>query len=358
MGSSRERIMNVFTGKEPDRVPLYDLLRNWKAIEYYSGQRLTYDNARIIVPEAISKTLDMTRSIRYPQKKHLKTEDGFTKIYEGWTSWIIERPFKTTEGLSAWIKKDIRRNNFWGFKEDDWLKNKINKYVSQQESIGDTLLLCTLAETWFCDAYTKAGLELFTYLYLDEPALISEWLEAKCERNIKIIEFGVNHKVSPIAFIGEDIASKGATIFSPEFLKKEFFSRVRKSINAFHKKKVKVVFHSDGYLMEVMEDIVNTGADALNPIEPASGMNLRDIKDEYGKKLILIGNIDCSQLLPFASPEEVEEVTRRTIRIAAPGGGYILSSSSELHDGIPLENIKTMHETAKKYGRYSLSGKK
>ena len=42
------------------------------------------------------------------------------------------------------------------------------------------------------------------------------------------------------------------------------------------------------------------------------------------------------------------------MRVAGPGGGYILGSDHSLHDGIPVENIYAMVETVKKYGEYPL----
>ena len=80
-------------------------------------------------------------------------------------------------------------------------------------------------------------------------------------------------------------------------------------------------------------------------------MDLRTVKEKYGKRFCLVGNIDSSRTLPYGTPEDVACEVREAIDIAAPGGGYILASDHSLHDGIPLENIVTMFAVGRSYGR-------
>jgi uroporphyrinogen decarboxylase len=81
-------------------------------------------------------------------------------------------------------------------------------------------------------------------------------------------------------------------------------------------------------------------------------MDIKEIKKDYGKRTCLLGNIDCSFLLVFGSPDEVRQNVRDTIAMAAPGGGYIISSSNSIHPGCRPENYLAMVDAARKYGRY------
>jgi uroporphyrinogen decarboxylase len=65
-----------------------------------------------------------------------------------------------------------------------------------------------------------------------------------------------------------------------------------------------------------------------------------------------MGNIDCTHLLPTGTTAEVEKAVRDTISVAAPGGGYILSSSNTIHPSCKGENYVAMVRAAHKYGRY------
>ena len=80
-------------------------------------------------------------------------------------------------------------------------------------------------------------------------------------------------------------------------------------------------------------------------------MDLRYVKERYGDRFCIIGNIDSSRTLPYGTPDEVAAEVREAIDIAAPGGGYVLASDHSLHDGIPVENILTMFRVGAEYGR-------
>ena len=76
--------------------------------------------------------------------------------------------------------------------------------------------------------------------------------------------------------------------------------------------------HTDGNIMPILDMIVESGIDALNPIEPAAGMDIGYLKEHYGDRVALVGNIDCGHLLCEAPVKEVCRVTRETIKVAAP----------------------------------------
>ena len=73
---------------------------------------------------------------------------------------------------------------------------------------------------------------------------------------------------------------------------------------------------------------------------------------DLGKKTCIIGNIDCQELLPEGTPDEVERAVRETLEIASPGGSYIISSSNSIHPGVIPENYIAMVEAVHKYGEY------
>jgi len=85
-----------------------------------------------------------------------------------------------------------------------------------------------------------------------------------------------------------------------------------------------------------------------------AGMNLKHLKDTYGDKLCLIGNIDVSQLLPFGTTDEVTQSVKKCIKDAGEGGGYMLSPCIDITNACKLENIFTMIFVTKKYGKYPL----
>jgi len=114
------------------------------------------------------------------------------------------------------------------------------------------------------------------------------------------------------------------------------------------------VYHSDGALQEVVEDIIGCGFDGLNPIEPPA-MDINAVKREYGRRISIIGNIDLGYTLTRGTPDEVREEVRQRIRDLAPGGGYAVSSSNSVPEYVPLANFNAMREATFEFGRYPIA---
>ena len=84
-------------------------------------------------------------------------------------------------------------------------------------------------------------------------------------------------------------------------------------------------------------------------------MDLRDVKERYGDKICILGNVDCRYVLPFGSEEDVRRDVRRCIDAAGGGGGFILASSNSIHANCKVDNVYIMVDEARKYGKYPLN---
>ncbi|MBS7634968.1 hypothetical protein KEJ34_05690, partial [Candidatus Bathyarchaeota archaeon] len=158
---------------------------------------------------------------------------------------------------------------------------------------------------------------------------------------------------APAYMYGDDIAYKHGLMISPKFLREEWLPRVKKVIYPVKRKGMKALFHSDGNIWDFIDDLIEAGFEGINSLEPIAGMDIGKVKAKHGDKLVLLGGIDCSQLLPLGSPQDVKRSVIQAIREGAPGSGYCLGSSSEIRPGTPLINVVTMFKTAAKYGRYT-----
>jgi uroporphyrinogen decarboxylase len=103
-----------------------------------------------------------------------------------------------------------------------------------------------------------------------------------------------------------------------------------------------------------MDPLVDSDIDGLDPLEPVAGMDIGRVKREYGRRICLVGNVDCSYLLSFGTPDQVVEAVKETIAKGSPGGGHILASSNSIHPGVNPQNYLAMIKAARKYGRYPI----
>ncbi len=346
----RERVETAMKLMETDRTPIYDLVLGDKFIRHFTGKIPPYGQAGVKAKcRAISQSLDMTRAADVGPVRPgvFKDEDGFVHVRDRWLHLGLKaRPFNDEKGALEWLKAynetTARRNKKLDLKKfsDRWRKD----FIRIQNYLGDdTVVLIRQSEIGLDFIRFRLGLEYFTYIYEDEPDLIREFLDLYCENEIKIIHAIADYKLSPCALTYGDIAMKNTLMHSPQWLRKEFFPRLKKINQAYHQHGIKCLFHSDGYLMPVMEDLLDSGIDGLNPIETAAGMDLKEVYDKYGDRMFLTGGIDMSQLLPLGSPEETRLVCQEAIK-AAPRG-YFLGSTSELDDSAKMENVLAMLES-------------
>ncbi len=153
---------------------------------------------------------------------------------------------------------------------------------------------------------------------------------------------------------GDDYAHRKAPIMSPGHFREFLLPYLREVVRVAKEKGVPFLKHTDGNLWPILDDIVGAGIDCLDPLEPIADMDMARVKAAYGDRIALAGNVDCGQLLPFATPAQVVEAVKETIAKGAPNGGFILASSNSIHPAVKPENYKAMVEAGREFGAYPL----
>jgi hypothetical protein len=345
--SKRERVEATLNLQETDRTPVYDLMFNDACIKYFAGVEAPYGEEGVKIKcKAIGKTLDMTRAADGgPAVPGCYTdEDGFVSTLDRWFNLGYKnKPFNDESGAIHWLKKSNNRlaTELKNIDVNETAKIIRERFITVQNYIGDdTVVLIRDSGTGLDHVRQKLGLQIFSYINYDEPELISEYMELFTQIEVKLIHAYADVKLSPCAMTFGDIAMKNALMHSPQWLRKEFFPRLKRLNDAYHEHNIKCLFHSDGNVMEVMDDLIASGIDGLNPIETVAGMNLSEVNRLYGDKIFFAGGIDMSQLLSYGTPEEVYKVSKEAIKTASPG--YFIGSTTELDNSSRLENIFAM----------------
>ena len=120
------------------------------------------------------------------------------------------------------------------------------------------------------------------------------------------------------------------------------------------KRDLKIAFHTDGYVIPIIDDLVEVGVDVLNPIQPES-MDPSEIKRRWGKELSMWGSVSVQSTLPFGTREDVKNETIERLKTICKGGGVILGPTHNVQVDTPVENFLTFIDTVKKYGDYPIS---
>src|SRR4030067_1789157 len=137
-------------------------------------------------------------------------------------------------------------------------------------------------------------------------------------------------------------------MFSPQMIRDLFLPRMKK---VAEKIKIPLIYHSDGNLMPILDDLLSLGMNGLANIEP-NAMDIVELKRKYGQRICLMGNIDLHYTRTRGTPEETEAEVKKRIEEVGPGGGYILASSNGLTAYCKPENVLAMSRALLKYGVY------
>lgn len=117
-----------------------------------------------------------------------------------------------------------------------------------------------------------------------------------------------------------------------------------------------VFLHSCGSIYNLIPDLIEIGVDILNPVQTsAGGMDPARLKKEFGSKITLWGGgCDTQDVLPRATPEEIDAHVKERIRTFAPGGGFVFTQIHNVQADVPPENILAMFNAVKKYRNYPI----
>ena len=163
----------------------------------------------------------------------------------------------------------------------------------------------------------------------------------------------IEHPCIGAVFSPDDIAHNTGLLINPAYLRKHLFPWYKKMGDVCRDKGIGYIFHSDGDCTDIMDDLIEAGFDAFNPIQP-NCMDIVEVKKKWGEKLCLIGNINLDSTLTLGSPEDVRAEVYERIRTIGPGGGYMVASSNSLTDYVPLDNMKAMLNATVEFGSYPL----
>jgi uroporphyrinogen decarboxylase len=197
----------------------------------------------------------------------------------------------------------------------------------------------------FTMTWEMMGFESFSLALFENEELIKTLNDHLGKLVLNMFEYFAQSNVVDAIWYSDDIAYTNSLLVSPDVLDKFFFPWLSK-IGVLAKKYDKpFIYHSDGILYDVIDKIIECGVDAIHPIEPKA-MNILDVKNLYGNKLCLIGNIDVD-LLARGSVDEVRNNVTRNIELVGSDGGYCVGSGNSIPEYVKLENYISMIETVK-----------
>lgn len=359
--TKRERIERALNFDFPDRVPYVDSFQHAGLIHKYTDKTnsCSWTTKEVII--LASKVADMVQGwgLGSSMSKGERSVDRHGIIWETneWYSGIVQRPFTSANDYAIVLEKEITRIRSSMpdypaveqkmFLDDDLLMAPVKKFreifQNYLKLLDGTMLMYPDISPGLDHLYTLGGWEIFTEMFYDHIDIIVAYMQTITAMHVERAHAIADKHLSPCVLIACDIAHKEGPLVSPKFLNEYYFPCVKCIVEAYHKHGMKVFYHSEGNLWPVLESLLATGIDGLNPCEPHSHMNVEDVRAKY-PELVLWGGVDNSYLLVDGTPEEVR-LRVDELKEIGKEGGLLIGSTGQIHPACKLENIISMIET-------------
>jgi uroporphyrinogen decarboxylase len=207
------------------------------------------------------------------------------------------------------------------------------------------------------DIYTfvweSMGFETFAMALYEDPDVVQSLFDKVGAIICDLFEKMVTFERVTALWYSDDLAYTGGPMIDPDFYRQYLFPWVRRMGDLAKERDIPFLYHSDGVLWDVMEDLIACGVTSLHPIEPKS-MDIAEVKQRYGDRLAVVGSVEVDTL-SRGTPEQVEQEVRSLMERVAPGGGYALGSSNSVPDYAKFDNYIAMLRAGEKYGNYPIS---
>ncbi|KAA3660251.1 MAG: hypothetical protein DWQ04_19970 [Chloroflexi bacterium] len=380
--NSRERVLTALNHQEPDRIPFdlggtgatgihmtaYSNLRRHLALPDVNVRCEDIIQQLAVVDEDVADRLQTDCRNVAPRssaiyKMDFRDEGRYSAYTDEWgIDWRMPKekgfyydmhrhPLKTAESVAdvqGYVWPDARDpHRFAGLRERAKAVHEQGKIVILGGlSAGVTEMHSWLRgyDTYYTDFYFQP--ELSEYLMDKVVELkMAYWERALAEAG----EF------VDVVMEADDMAGQLRPLISPATYR-QFIKPRHTKLFSFIKKQadVKVFFHSCGALRPLIPDIIESGADILNPVQKsAAGMDLVELKRDFGKDAVFWGGgVDTQHVFGNGTPAQVRDDVKESIDALANGGGWIFGTIHNTQANVPPENFMAMWETLQELGSY------
>jgi len=191
----------------------------------------------------------------------------------------------------------------------------------------------------FTAAYMGMGFERFFLRIVDDPNFVRSLLEERTEWCIAQYQTAIRLGAE-VLVLGEDAAHKDHPMISLRMWRELVLPYHRRIVDALE---APLIWHCDGNITPLLPAAVEAGFVGVHGLEPPTGIDLKAVKRDYGKSLVLVGNIDINVLLENDLPAVRREVDRCLVE-GTPGGGYMLATSNSIFHGLDPDSVAEMFQ--------------
>jgi uroporphyrinogen decarboxylase len=340
----RDRVLAALRHEEVDRVPWIEGIVGNGIASAVCGEPIHVDWS--VAPDGFP-TMPGDQ-LAQEQKKVNRVLDKANLQFCAFAPIFCERMRKADDGSPVLVGDGLIRTRR-DFEERFRLPSPIEAgFVENARTFiahKDEYCACACVRLGIGATLLSMGVEAFSYAMADDPQLIADVHDAYADWTAAVVpvleEIGFD-----VVWAFDDVAFNSGPMFSPAFYRSHILPKEKAVAATFTRP---LITHSDGNMTPLLDDWLQLGQQAIHPIQP-DVMDIQVVKQRYGRRVALVGNIFMSDLV-HKTPAEIEAQVRDRLETIGPGGGYIVSSSNSLTDDMKPENVLAMRDAIRKYGR-------
>jgi uroporphyrinogen decarboxylase len=348
--SDVNRLLTVLNHEEPDRLPHIELwVTSQDVYEYILERKLDY---------TIGDAAEGGQSITPQDDVEFARRLGQDAVLCNF-NWRPNNVFELAEDgtrhyVDGTIKSMADLENLDPPPSLDEQLRHLELYLTAAQGTGVGII--ANLTSFFDSAMLAIGMTDSLYMFYDNRPLLDKLMDILVEHQEKVMRAICDQFGDEIAFvmINDDIGHNSGLMVHPRMFMEMFPERMKRLIAPAKDIGKLVLMHTDGKLDNILPILYDVGIDINHPIEPESN-DIVEVKRKWQGKMALIGNVH-TPLLAYGSIEEIDRLVQEYCVKLAPGGGYVLGSSTSIMDGIPPQNFAAMIEAVHRYGRYGSLG--
>jgi uroporphyrinogen decarboxylase len=308
----RNRLKAVFAGEVPDKVPHFELVFQ--------------------IPEEAF-------GLSWP------TGEEMTAASPKERERVLERYFHISELILdryEWAAIDLP-TSLYGFFDGEVIPRAVRRFGNRAMLYGSN----GSGTYWM-----PSGVDMveFAVMLFERPDEAHAKARVKCDASIEYAKQQVGEGLDFIC-INSDYGYNQGPFISPKMFREFVTPYLTEIVGAIHDLGVPAILHSDGDLREILDQLVSTGLDGYQSVDPQGHMDIAEVKRQYGDRLVLMGNVQAS-LLQDEDDSRIRESVQYCLTHGKPGGRYIFSSSNCIFNGVPLKNYHVMLEEYERLAAY------
>jgi uroporphyrinogen decarboxylase len=350
---SRERVKLALGHREPDRVPIHDnpwdaTVDRWRSEGLPSGVPPSDYFGFEIFGFGADTSPQFPIEVLSEDEEYIEERNSFGGIRKNHrdfstTPMIIDYPCKSREDWEE-IKPRLEPSDY----RVDWVsglqsfyrESSRGRFITYNAAVGYDKIQSYVASPHLLKAVIMEP-DWVRDMYWTDARLAMEM----CDRMIK---GGFRFDG---AFLFCDLGYRRGLFFSPRHYEEQLHPVFKELCSYFHGHGMPVILHCCGSVRDLIPYFIEEGIDCLQPLEVKSGMDLVELKEEFGGEISFMGGIDV-RLMALDDSKPLEKEIREKLTVAKEGGGYIYHSDHSVPNNVSFQQYKRVIELVKKYGRY------